>query len=64
MCAGRPRLEQDTHWAGEEAGPREAVEDHRLGPHHDSAGAYGAHQSQVGNTQQVSVLGLGCDFFF
>lgn len=50
MCAGRPRLEPDTQRAGEEAGPWGAVEDHRLGPHHGSAGTYGAHQSQVSVT--------------
>lgn len=54
VCAGRPRLELDSHWAGEEAGLWGPVEDHGLGPHHGSADAYGAHQSRVSNVFSYS----------
>lgn len=54
VCAGRPRLELDSHWAGEEAGLSGPVEDHGLGPHHGSADAYGAHQSRVSNVFSYS----------
>lgn len=60
MCAGRPRLEPDSSWAGEEAGLWGVVEDHRLGLHCSSAGTYGAHQSQVtialANSNKLAVV--------